>query len=132
MERAGRWVAQAINELSPAMNASCPNELAMRTMMAMIRLSNAFEEAGLRNIEVLLSCEKEADKSAPEKPELFPGSGPIRDVFELILGQMTLMTWKNGAGERKSVPLGEMKSLLPDRVGDDPEGVVYRQEATVA
>jgi hypothetical protein len=52
MEKAGRWVREAIAELKPAEHASCPNELVMRFCMAMIRINNAFEDAGLRPIEV--------------------------------------------------------------------------------
>jgi hypothetical protein len=63
MKAAGRSVEQAIRELRPAIHASCPNELAMRSAMALIRLSNAFTDAGLGPLQMMIPCEPEPSRS---------------------------------------------------------------------
>ncbi len=50
-------VKQAIAELQPATQASCPNELAMRAAMALICINNAFLAACLNPLEIIIPFE---------------------------------------------------------------------------
>jgi hypothetical protein len=99
-ERVGLFVRHAISELEDATKPSCPNELAMRSTMALIQLSNAFMEAGLNPLEMLIPCEE---------------------------GTLRQLTWMSPPGRRQKVMLGadrvdeqgnKIGDLFTDRMGN--------------
>ena len=76
MKEAGVHVRKAIWELEPAVKASCPNELAMRFTMALIHMNNAFEEAGLRPLEMSIPIEPVepvSNEKPPQPPPVVQG-----------------------------------------------------------
>jgi hypothetical protein len=103
--RVGVEIRAAISELDDAAGSASRNELGMRCMMALIRLSNAFMEADYPPLEMLV---------------------PVGD------GVGKLLTWKAAPGPRRRQMLGAdpvgndgrpLGDLFADRMGNPIESL---------